>query len=231
VHVRVGGTFTLHPASAAPGARSLFVAGGIGVTPLASILAELVERWAAAPDQPQISNRGDLVPQAVLLYSARAPHEFALLPRLLGLQAASAGRLQVRLHCSEYASPPPSEGGGGAGGAAAGGGAAPALGGACGGAGAAAEAAAAGAPAVLLRGGARSLLRRRMLPEDLDAALTDLLAGAPLGAAGSGGSGGGASGGKATAYVCGPPALSDAVVAQLEADSGRVGEVVLERWW
>jgi hypothetical protein len=240
--VPAGGTFTLHPASLAPSAPSLFVAGGIGVTPLVSLLSELVERWAAAdadlPDQPGRTPRRapGAPPQAVLLYSARAPQEFALLPRLLDLAAASGGRLQLRLHCSEYAPPPPSPRAEGAAAEAAG----PV--GAVGGGGDGGEAPSGSPQPLLLRGGVRSLLRRRLLPEDLDAAVSDLLGdGRQLHSGGRAGSssdeedgGGGGGAGRAprvTAYVCGPPALSDAAVAQLEADGARVGAVVMERWW
>ncbi|KAI8473840.1 MAG: hypothetical protein J3K34DRAFT_466106 [Monoraphidium minutum] len=229
VAVRPGGSFSLSPASLAPGAPALFVAGGIGVTPLASMIAELVQAWAAAAgrDGPQQQHGGGARltvgeaaagPQAVLLYSARAPQEFALLPRLLELQRASRGALQLRLHCSEFAAPA----------------AAAAAGGGKNGdlwdqAAAAAEAAGADAPAqILLRDGVRSLLRRRLLPQDLAVAVADLRGGA------AGGGGGGGCGGapQVVAYVCGPPALSDQVVAELEGGGvAGVGEVVMERWW
>jgi hypothetical protein len=148
-------------------------------------------------------------PRAVLLYSARAPEEFALMRRLLALQDASGGALQIRLLCSTYRSPPGGRLGG--------------LEGADDGAAAAAAAAAEPRrpPPVLLTSGVRSLARRRLLPQDLRAAVADLL--------GASAAAGGAN--EVTAYVCGPPALADSVVAELESGVEGVGEVVMERWW
>ncbi|GBF95256.1 hypothetical protein Rsub_08287 [Raphidocelis subcapitata] len=237
VHVRVGGTFTLRPESLQPGRPSLFVAGGIGVTPLVSMIAELVLEWerqrraargagGAGGDSGSGSDSDgggggagarravDSEPlRAVLLYSSRVPEEFALLRRLLDLQAAARGALQVRLHCSSYEAP--RDGDGAAAVAAA---AAAAYGELTPEAAAALEPGPRRPPPVLLPGGARSLARRRMVGADLRDAVADLLAAAPGGS-------------RVTAYVCGPPALSDSVVAQLEGGAEGVGEVVLERWW
>ena len=233
VTVRAGGTFGLRPASLAPGGASLFVAGGIGVTPLVSMLTELVQRWAAAEEEEeqeggrvqqeegQQQQRQQAPLRAVLLYSARAPEEFALLRRLLDLQAAARGRLRVRLHCSAYAGPASAGSGGGGGSSSSGVG-----GGGIDGGGSGIEADAATAAEqepgprrpmpILLRGGAQSLTRRRVVASDLRAAVEELKAaeGATT----------------VTAYVCGPPALADAAVGCLEAESG-VESVEVERWW
>jgi ferredoxin-NADP reductase len=215
--VRAGGTFTLAPASLQPGRPSLFVAGGIGVTPLVSMLAELTQHWRAQQlTRPE--GAAPLGPRAVLIYSSRAAHEFALLPRLLDLRDEAGGLLQIRLHTSDY-SPPATPGSGGSGG----------MGAEVSGVESSAaeeeeeeEEASRGPPPVLLQKGVRSLMRRRVTERDLRAAVGELREAALAG---------GSSGGKVVCYVCGPPALSDQVVAQLEADEEGVEEVVMERWW
>lgn len=212
------------------------------------MLSELVQHWAAEEEQQQAAGSsgsgaaaapgGSRRPRAILLYSSRAPEEFALLRRLLDLQAASGGTLQVRLHCSAHTTPP------GTADKVSGSGAGTSSGSGGGGSGsgdpaeAEAEAAAAEAaepgprrpPPILLRSGVRSLARRRLLPGDLLAAVAELRAGAADSGIG-GVSGGGGGGAQVTAYVCGPPALSDEVVALLEADREGVARVVIERWW
>jgi len=194
----------LHPSSLAPGHPSLFVAGGIGVTPLVSMLAQLVEHWLEH-GEAAIKAKG---PHAILLYSARAPEEFALLRRLLDLQAVSKGLLQVRLHCSEYR--PAAAAGGTAGTRLAG-------------IEEAEETTPRRPPPILLTTGVRSIVRRRVLPEDLQAAVNELQSSAPDGSS--------SAQQRVTAYVCGPPALADGVVADLEGGIEGVGSVVMERWW
>lgn len=81
VGVQVGGTFTLAPSSVHRPA--LFVAGGIGITCLSSMLGHLVD--LEGRQQPLL-----------LIYSAASPQEFALLPRLLAWQQSGKLRLQLR---------------------------------------------------------------------------------------------------------------------------------------
>lgn len=81
VSVQVGGTFTLAPSSVHRPA--LFVAGGIGITCLSSMLGLLVD--LEGRQQPLL-----------LTYSAASPEEFALLPRLLAWQQSGKLLLQLR---------------------------------------------------------------------------------------------------------------------------------------
>ena len=73
------GTFSIGGARAS--SPLLFVAGGTGIAPLRSML------WSALED--------DAAPDITLLYSARAPDEFAFLPELRRLHGE--GRIRLRL--------------------------------------------------------------------------------------------------------------------------------------
>lgn len=81
--VRPGGTFTASEAELSGGL--LFVAGGIGITPLYSIL-----RHAAEDRRPNF--------RAHLLYSAEEPAELALAREIDALAAGSGGAIGVAKH-------------------------------------------------------------------------------------------------------------------------------------
>jgi ferredoxin-NADP reductase len=84
VGVQVGGTFTL--AQSSEHRPALFVAGGIGITCLSSMLGHLVDMEGR--QQPLL-----------LMYSAASPEEYALLPRLLAWQ--QRGKLRMQLHTTQ----------------------------------------------------------------------------------------------------------------------------------
>jgi len=206
--VRVGGSFHLQPASLA-GAPSLFIAGGIGITALAAMVGHLVQASAATP--------GGAGGRAQLIYSARAPHEFALLPRLLAWQQQSAGRLTLQLHTTQAHGMPPAL---------------------------QQHQAAALPPGVSLL--QRRLLRadvEQALQELAGGsgrpgggAGAQQPAGGASNASGSGRpdgeAGAGATQGQGVqAYVCGPPGMTDAMVEQLHALGLEEGRVHSEKWW
>ncbi len=81
------GTFGLPPAD--PDVPLLLVAGGTGIAPLRSMLLEALHRMPA--------------PRTAMLYSARAPDEFAYRDELEGL--AGAGRLTLHLTVTRTETP------------------------------------------------------------------------------------------------------------------------------
>jgi hypothetical protein len=109
VAVRVGGNFTLEPALGAinraredfANAKSfsavsphiLLVAGGVGITPLYSMLLHLAST-AASPPPPAASTSSSppapTPPRITLLWSVRSLHDVFLLPQLRALASASA---------------------------------------------------------------------------------------------------------------------------------------------
>uniref|UniRef100_A0A383VK06 FAD-binding FR-type domain-containing protein n=1 Tax=Tetradesmus obliquus TaxID=3088 RepID=A0A383VK06_TETOB len=104
VSVAVGGSFTLQPDSCSK--PCLFVAGGIGITALSSMLGSLVEQQQQHQQQQQ-PNAGPLHQphRPFLLYSAAEPSEFALLKQLLHWQ--QAGAINMQLHTTRTHGLPP----------------------------------------------------------------------------------------------------------------------------
>lgn len=130
VEVRVGGDFVLQPDSLTTQA-SLFIAGGIGITALASMIGHIAEAAHVAGaesgrtagtagtshqqqqrQQDGVGASGQQQPAtaggwhggagcALLLYSASSPEEFALLPQLLRWQQAARRRLRLQLHTTQ----------------------------------------------------------------------------------------------------------------------------------
>jgi len=97
VRVRAGGRFTLGQANGCDAA--LFVAGGIGVTALAAMAGELVERWSREGEGEEGGGSGEGGPRnALFLYSTRARADLALLPQLREWAARSGGRLRLQVH-------------------------------------------------------------------------------------------------------------------------------------
>ncbi|WIA32145.1 hypothetical protein OEZ86_002995 [Tetradesmus obliquus] len=103
VSVAVGGSFTLTAESSSK--PCLFVAGGIGITALFSMLGSVVEQQQQ--QQQQQPNAGELHQprQPFLLYSAAEPSEFALLKQLLHWQ--QAGAINMQLHTTRTHGLPP----------------------------------------------------------------------------------------------------------------------------
>jgi ferredoxin-NADP reductase len=86
--VRVGGGFV--PSDAELSGPLLLLAGGIGITPLASIARHAAEVAAMRAHDA----RRPTQPQTLLVYSCRSAADFALLPQLRAAESASGAALR-----------------------------------------------------------------------------------------------------------------------------------------
>ena len=169
--VRVGGGFV--PSAEELARPLLLLAGGIGITPLASIARHAADLAAATsaggPSAPQPP------PHVRLVYCCRSGADFALLPELRAAEAAAGGRLRVELRVT------------GAGGAD-------------------------------VAGARRG---PRLGRDDVAAALRAAAAAAGPGTLAA----------DVTTFLCGPPAMTDALEAHLLALQQPAARIRLERWW
>jgi hypothetical protein len=94
--VRVGGGFV--PSAAELAGPLLLLAGGIGITPLASIARHAADVAAAAAAAAAAAHAPAALrppqPQTLLVYSCRSADDFALLPQLRAAEAASGAPAQ-----------------------------------------------------------------------------------------------------------------------------------------
>lgn len=103
VSVRVGGDFTLDRVLAKPDTRHvLFIAGGVGINPLYSMLLDLAGQVSHGWRQTAFAQAGMHEPPSVtFLYSCRTPADF-LFSKQLGLLASAPSNLglplSVRVH-------------------------------------------------------------------------------------------------------------------------------------
>ena len=167
--VRVGGGFV--PTAEELARPLLLLAGGIGITPLASIARHAADLAVAA----RAGGSTQPPPHVRLVYTCRSGADFALLPELRAAEAAAGGVLRVELRVT------------GAG----------------------------GADATGARRGPR--LGRDDVAAALRAAAA--AAGPRVPAA------------DVTTFLCGPPAMTDALEAHLLALQQPPGRIRLERWW
>ncbi|CAL8467625.1 g7163 [Coccomyxa elongata] len=101
VKLQVGGKFFLSLSDIR--GPLLFIAGGIGITPIASMLAYLADHVASEEDAGPGPYQGTEGVTAVLLYSASTIDELALKEQLLHQAENSNGRLQVQLFVTKGA--------------------------------------------------------------------------------------------------------------------------------
>ncbi|BDA42723.1 Oxidoreductase NAD-binding domain-containing protein 1 [Coccomyxa sp. Obi] len=101
VKLQVGGDFFLSPTDL--GHPLLFIAGGIGITPIASMLAYLADHEASVEDAESEDSQGTEGVTAVLLYSASTLDELALREQLLHIAERMRGRLQVQFFATKEA--------------------------------------------------------------------------------------------------------------------------------
>jgi ferredoxin-NADP reductase len=99
VQMRVGGEFvakTVEPRNGS-GPRLLFIAGGVGINPLYSILRDTL---AAAEDADSTGEGLQKAPRVALIFSAISAEELVFLPELSALAASQPQRLRLFLTCT-----------------------------------------------------------------------------------------------------------------------------------
>ena len=180
VYVCAGGGDALRVDAAELAHHAVLVAGGIGITPLMSILREV----AHVAQTRVVDNHGSTAPiRTSVLYSTKSEDEFALLPAMRAAAEAASPRLEVDFHLRVTAP----------------------------------------------LGAVSPGMQVGRIERSHIADVVSKLAAAPRAALMMGGAKDDVA--MPTAFVCGPPAMADDVIAHLVSCGLMSDRIKCERWW
>lgn len=220
-HVCVGGKFFASDEDLS--GPLLLIAGGIGISPLYGILCALMERYKRHGNGtgPAGDAHGGTVNtlQAVLLYSGKAQSEHALAASVRALETASRGAVRCVFYVTGTAPPSSVNGGATANGNGGEHSHSPPVDGTAGD----------GSKGIEAR--EENVRYGRVDGAALKAAIAELEAAAGNGQPGQVGQPNRLTNRPVTAFLCGPPAMSDAMEAALLEQGLPQSSVRLERWW